>query len=237
MHAHFSTPRVTLTCARCGLSFTQQAKYAAKQTVHYCSRVCRNLGTSRVALTCLRCGRPFNRPQHRLKNRAGLYCSRACIHPPAAERFWAKVEKTEGCWNWTGAAAGPGYGQFNPERKSPINAHRYSWKLAHGEIPDGTHVCHTCDNRLCVRPGHLFLGTPTDNRADMVGKDRQPPPETFSMPGERHPNARLTDDSVRQIRTRYATGSVTQRELAAEFHIAPSLVSMIVTRKAWKHIE
>lgn len=95
------------------------------------------------------------------------------------DSFWAKVEKTEGCWLWTGArfqrGAGPTrvltYGQFYyGNHLGP--AHRFAWEVTHGPIPDGLLVCHHCDVMHCVRPEHLFLGTHADNSHDMVLKGR-----------------------------------------------------------------
>jgi len=92
---------------------------------------------------------------------------------PAEERFWRQVQKdVDGCWLWTGRPV-QGYGRFRPSsRGTKIGAHRYSWELHVGPIPDGLDVCHRCDVPLCIRPDHLFLGTHADNMADMVAKGR-----------------------------------------------------------------
>lgn len=94
--------------------------------------------------------------------------------PTHVARFWAMVTKTDGCWIWDGAASNKGYGQVNPGRHSmsPALAHRVSWELANGPIPDGVCVLHRCDVRLCVRPDHLFLGGIAENNLDMARKRR-----------------------------------------------------------------
>lgn len=97
------------------------------------------------------------------------------------ERFWAKVDKSGDCWVWTAAVVGSrnpkykrigGYGAFGVGGKVR-RAHRVSWELANGPIPDGALVCHSCDNRSCVRPSHLFIGDQSDNVHDMDAKGRR----------------------------------------------------------------
>jgi hypothetical protein len=89
------------------------------------------------------------------------------------QRFWARVRKSDGCWEWTGACFKcGGYGQFTIEHGQQVRAHRHSWELHNGPIPKGLWVLHRCDNPKCVRPDHLFLGTCTDNARDMMAKGR-----------------------------------------------------------------
>jgi hypothetical protein len=89
----------------------------------------------------------------------------------AAIRFWKKVDTSGECWEWRASLWGGGYGCFWTGEKRAL-AHRVSWELAHGEIPSGMCVCHSCDNKLCVRPDHLFLGTQRDNVQDAIKKNR-----------------------------------------------------------------
>lgn len=146
-------------------------------------------------------------------------------------RFWGKVDKTEGCWLWTACLNRDGYGDFNLGRRGQGHelAHRYSWALANGPIPDDLCVLHRCDVRSCVRPDHLFLGTRTDNHADMVAKGR-----TRGNPtrGEAHNQAKLTAEQV--IAIREAGGR--QRDVAALFGVSQTLVSRIRRREIWTHI-
>jgi hypothetical protein len=90
---------------------------------------------------------------------------------PLAERFWAKVEKSETCWLWRGPVGKNGYGSTCVNYRH-IGAHRLAWELARGPITPATCVCHTCDTPLCVNPSHLFLGTQRDNIRDARLKGR-----------------------------------------------------------------
>lgn len=121
---------------------------------------------------CLICSVDFDVPIYELNKGWGRYCSRACANKARAksipERFWPKVERAaHGCWPWIGAVRRDGYGSFKDGA-----AHRISWLLAHGSVPSNFMVLHHCDNKICVNPEHLFLGTALDNAADMTAKGR-----------------------------------------------------------------
>lgn len=146
-----------------------------------------------------------------------------------SESFWSKVDKTTDCWNWTASVNRKGYGRFgNPTmRQGYMGAHRFSWVLTYGEIPDGKWVLHKCDNPRCVRPDHLFLGDAAANVSDQIAKDRW-------LHGSRNPMAKLTEASALEIREIYSSGNVTYREIGSRFGISPSLVGMIVRGKSWR---
>ena len=137
------------------------------------------------------------------------------------EAFWSKANKTEDCWEWTSFLTKDGYGIFR------INAHRMAWVLMNGAIPDGMLICHRCDNRSCVNPDHLFLGTPLDNMLDKVAKGRHNPTR-----GERSGTAKLTWDQVEEIRRAYRDGE-RQRDIAARYGVGQPAISVIVNRKRW----
>jgi len=111
-------------------------------------------------------------------------------------RFWPKVDRNGPvvraelgpCWVWIGSLKDTGYGQLSaPHRGVPLKAHRVSWELHHGPIPDGLWVLHRCDNRRCVRPDHLWLGTDADNKSDMEAKGRRKGPPIVSVCINGHP--------------------------------------------------
>lgn len=168
--------------------------------------------------------------------------SHRTIPPRAYSIFWSRVERTDGCWIWTGRREGRGYGRFGaaPRRWS---AHRLAWTLTYGPIPDGMFVCHRCDNPPCVRPDHLFLGTNSDNLLDASRKGRiasgarngaYTHPERRQR-GEQINTAILTADQVREIRRRYASGE-RQIDIARAFGTRNTNVSRIVRRETWRHL-
>ena len=109
---------------------------------------------------------------------------------PLSERFWPKVEKTDGCWLWRGTLNGYGYGRITVDGRRVVGAHVASWLLHHDAPPPGRCVLHRCDNPRCVRPDHLFLGDRADNLLDMWGKARARP----------HGRTPLNDAQVQAIR-------------------------------------
>lgn len=126
------------------------------------------------------------------------------------QRFWSKVRKGRGnsCWIWTGSLIiRYGYGQFSAKvdgRWTMLRAHRVAWQLTHGEIPEGLHVLHKCDNPACVRPSHMWLGTQAENLADMRQKGRGSPPPRLD--GRKHPLAKLSAKQVGQAKQWHQKG-------------------------------
>jgi hypothetical protein len=111
----------------------------------------------------------MNRPQRKWHEKP----SNGLLTQTDLERFWLRVNKNgDDCWTWTGFKNELGYGLFSLDHKH-VKAHRVSWMVANGKIPDGLCVLHSCDNPICVNPSHLFLGTMKDNTQDMLAKGRQ----------------------------------------------------------------
>lgn len=147
----------------------------------------------------------------------------------AEGRLWARVRKTDHCWEWIGGKTDRGYGHLRRDGIR-ILAHRFSWELVHGPIPDDLCVLHRCDNPSCVRPDHLFLGTRLDNMADMVKKGRH----VTATPGKSYA-CKLTIAQVIEIRKLSADG-VRTVALTRIYGVDRATVWKIVTRRTWKKI-
>lgn len=114
---------------------------------------------------------------------------------PLPVRFGLNVERHEsGCWIWVGAKTGNGYGHICSSGRKDM-AHRVSWMIHRGPIPEGMEVCHSCDVRPCVNPAHLFLGTQSDNMQDCAKKGR-----LADVSGENSPTAKLSNLQASEIR-------------------------------------
>ncbi len=144
------------------------------------------------------------------------------------DEFWTKVERTESCWIWQGAMWRNGYGRF---KDGPMMyAHRASYIITHGGIPYGLQILHRCDNRACVNPDHLFLGTQRDNMRDMVAKGRQ---GDKARQGTANGRSKLSPEDVAEIRKKHASG-VSISAIAREYGVSRPNIRFIVTRVTWK---
>lgn len=154
------------------------------------------------------------------------------------ERFWARVNKTDSCWLWIGgktkSRSKEEYGVItfhapNGQKKKHAMAHRYSWEIHNGPIPEGMLVCHKCDNPPCVNPDHLFLGTILDNNIDKLEKGRH---RWGNMRGVEHGMSKLNDEKVKAIRKDERPDKV----IAKEYGVCRVTVQEIQARKTWKHV-
>jgi len=148
-------------------------------------------------------------------------------------RFTAGVTQTEGCWLWNRSLDGKGYGQLMIDGKIR-RAHRVAYYLAHGDIPEGMVILHTCDTPRCCNPAHLKLGTQIENLVDMRQKGRH-------AHGETNGSAILTAALVAQIRSEYVPGSrwhpgASHEYLAGKYGVDRKTISDLLARKTWAHI-
>ena len=185
--------------------------------------------TARAARIC-RCGGTVKRTARR-------HCSQTCAwnerRRPTEVRFWSKVDRRgpDDCWTWTAARDKDGYGHFSINTAAPGGrAHRASWVFANGPVPPGLCVCHRCDNPPCVNPGHLFLGTNSDNMRDREAKGRR-----VAVVGSAHGIAKLSESQVASILRRVAAGEL-RTAVAKDLGVHLVTVTRIVTGETWRHV-
>lgn len=155
---------------------------------------------------------------------------------PESERFNAKVmpEPNTGCWLWFGQFDKDGYGLLKTGSKDKWNnerAHRVSYRINIGPIPEGYFICHKCDNPACVNPDHLFAGNHIDNVTDMISKGRK-----VVAKGSKANKSDLTEMDVLQIRSQYANGNTSYAKLSKKYGVCARMIGAIVNRENWKHI-
>lgn len=146
------------------------------------------------------------------------------------DRFWSRVSPANsitGCMEWDKSNVVGGYGRVQFQ-KHLLLAHRASWIIAYGEVPDNLRVLHSCDNPLCVNIDHLFLGTDLDNTKDKYAKGRE-----GILKGEDHPMAKLSTQQVEEIRELLSKG-INKQKIAAQFNITVRMVYYILNKDNWK---
>lgn len=150
-----------------------------------------------------------------------------CPNPSSLKIHNTKNSK---CWVWSRGTDVGGYGKFKINCKQH-KTHRMSYQIFVGEIPKGKFVLHKCDNPPCCNPKHLFIGSQADNVKDRDNKNRG-----YDRRGEKHPQSKLTEEDIREIRRLYSTGYYYQKDLGKAFGITQAIVSKIHKRQIWSHI-
>lgn len=168
--------------------------------------------------------------------RCGIPVRKSTVPVPLEKRFWTKAEPepNSGCWIWTANKAPNGYGVVRAHReRRMLSAHRVAWELTHGS-PGALNVLHRCDNRACINPAHLFLGTQSDNISDMYAKGRN---QVFDRRGEKSNGAKLTAPNIKAIRSVYRSGGISQSVLAEKYGVIQAHISRIIRGVSWGHVE
>ena len=169
------------------------------------------------------------------------YCNRKCAKVDGITRFWERVKKSYGCWEWIGNKnTGPmPYGRIKVGGKE-FKAHVYSWIIHNGDNRNGLCVCHSCDNPSCVNPNHLWIGTSADNVHDCISKGRatRRSGRGKSRFGEAHPHAKLTDEAVKIIRKEYQKNKrgFGASSLSQKYGVSKQVILGVIHRKGWAHI-
>lgn len=203
-----------------------------------------------VSRVCEMCGETFIRFKSEVLNpKHGRFCNGVCMKKwlgefrarPLEVRFWEKVKKTDTCWLWQGFLLhGTWYGHIalsgkNGKNGKTISAHKLSWILHYGPIPDGLFVLHHCDTPPCVRPDHLFLGTQSDNMRDAAAKGRHPSQVNPSTQrGENSACAKLTAAMVLEMRLLRAETGLAYRRIGERYGVTKSCAMVAIKGvRAW----
>lgn len=188
---------------------------------------------------CICCGSHFMRTVSIYATESESFCSQSCRaitrREGDAEQFWKNVDRSnpDSCWEWRGSMFRNGYGQSNLIIGKIRLAHRVAWILTSGDIPSGMLVLHRCDNRACINPSHLFLGTDKDNMQDMIAKGRLP--HRNHRKGAASVLSIFTPDQIRAIRQRRSEGA-TLTQLVKEFHAGKTTIARIVRGEAYTEV-
>lgn len=165
--------------------------------------------------------------------RSCVYCRSRDSIENTFDDHWKEKPET-GCWEWQRTKDKHGYGGLRANNRW-VKAYRFSYERSIGPIPKGMSVLHSCDNPPCVNPDHLFLGTQADNLRDMRRKGRHVSGFSKCI-GTRNRSSKLTEEDVREIRRLYRENGMTQRQLATQFGVTKTPITLILNGSTWKHV-
>lgn len=213
------------TCSYC--KDCQKADWRARHTkenVEYAEKR-RNKWKTKNSRCCKRCGTGYVG-----KGIKREYCSTKC-------KLLGEIKKTKsGCWEWLGDLHPNGYGYTTEyETRKRTHVHRLSFKIFKENIPKGLYVCHHCDNRKCINPDHLFIGTAKENMQDAKIKGRMDHVKLYAVKGEKNPNSKIKEDDVINIRKEISEGKRCT-VLAREYGLSSTVIYKIRDRESWKHV-
>lgn len=195
-------------------------------------------GRRGVRRSCLQCQGDFAAERHWLRKGQAKYCSPDCYQKSTRslsveDNFWQHIQKTDTCWIWTGTIGKSGHGYVISRRLAKrTGAHRISWELHNGPIPEGLCVCHNCpggDNPACCNPAHLFLGTQADNMVDAKNKKR-------IRSGSRHHATKFSEDQIAVIFEMHRSGQ-SHRSIATRLGVTHMTIGRIIRGQSWTHVE
>lgn len=192
---------------------------------------------------CQQCNKTFLYSTKHQGDFIKKYCSDICMYASRSKkaldsfegRFWSQVNKTPGlgpngdCWEWTGRKE-QDYGMTSYKGKNQ-RATRAIWRhINNTDIDKSMFVCHSCDNRTCVRPSHLFLGTPQDNVNDFIAKG-------LKSKGSQVSSAKLNEMKVREMRDLFKSTAISYADIAKRYNVCTMSAWKIINRKSWRHVE
>lgn len=225
--------KVERVCIVCGSIFAAWPYSIKKGQAKYCSRTCFHKRNKKQTCSVPGCNKPATSlgmcKKHYTRFSRYGHTDKQSFQGESLEKKLSRftVNEKTNCWEWTGNKSNSGYGTFAHEGKK-LYAHRESFKFHNGPIKKCLYVLHKCDNKLCMNPDHLFVGSAKDNSEDMMKKGRQ------AKGADRQP--KLTKSQVLELRTLSESRKLSAPALARKFSVSLPTVHSILAKKTWKHI-
>ena len=243
-------PIKELICKFCNSIFSGMT--SKNRSPIYCNRICMKAAYTHTKLTssCITCSKEMIFSPWEKKKYCSQHCIRysgdkECLRQAKSKGVWQtstdeekliliqkayeeRVIKKEGCWGWNRVTFSKGYGKINTGKRKILLAHRASWLIHNGKIPDGLWVLHKCDNPVCSNPDHLFLGTAKDNSIDCAKKNRK----NISYGTDRK-HTKLNEEKVAKIKL-YLEEKLSFSKIASLFNVSVGCIQQIKEGRTWK---